>query len=529
LDVAHYDITRRLLFQFAAAMGGTAAFSRMALSQDGKVLKVRTNRDIQVLDPGWMVGGVEIWTQVACLTQLANYKPGDKWDWMPGLMVEEISQRDDLNIHFKLKPGYQWSGGYGEVTAEDVKYSIERMRHSEWKDKFVVVDHVELLGSHEGLLVLSKPFAPLWLTSLADGTGSIVCKAAVEATGHEVDSSQGDGTKVKRFDATLPAVCGPYTVANWLPKQRIELRANPEWIGERPSIEAIDIILVEDEKTAELAFEAGELDNTVISVDSIPRYRDNPPEGAKFHQVAGLRWTWLGMNTEHPKLQDKRVREAICYAVDVDAILQAAYGGNAPRSYGLIPPGLIGSRTSSKYMTRDVEKAKALVAEAGAEGLELDIKIINTSYQISAASVIQANLAEIGINLEVIPLESGVWWDLGLESRGDAWKDLQLYIARYGDSPDPSQMYQWYVSGQVGIWNWERWKDPEFDALFDQGIAETDPAKREAIYQRMAEIVDDTAAYVYITHEPVPFLYRTNHDPQIDLHGTYDFPLFKWV
>ncbi|MEX2648837.1 MAG: ABC transporter substrate-binding protein [Alphaproteobacteria bacterium] len=527
--MAMTSFTRRIVMQLAMAAGGTAAFPAMSLSQDGKTLKVRTNRDIQVLDPGWMVGGVEIWTQVACLTQLANYAPGDKWGWVPGPMVEEISQRDDLNIHFKLKPGYQWSGGYGEVTAEDVKYSIERMRHSEWKDKFVVVDHVEILGAHEGLLVLDKPFAPLWLTALGDGTGSIVCKKAIEATGTEVDSSQADGTKVKRYDATFPAQCGPYIVANWLPKQRIELRANPEWIGEKPSIEAIDIIIVEDEKTAELAFEAGELDLTVISVDSASRYKTAPPEGSTYFEVAGLRWTWMGMNTEHPKLTDKRVREAICYAVDVDAILLASYGGNAPRSYGVVPPGLIGSRTSSKYQNRDVEKAKALVAEAGAEGLALDIKIINNQAQNSAASIVQANLAEIGINLEIIPLESGVWWDLGLESRGDAWKDLQLYIARYGDSPDPSQMYQWYVSGQVGIWNWERWKNPEFDELFDKGLAETDTAKREEIYQRMAEILDDTAAYVYITHEPIPHLIRTNHNPIIHLDSTYDFARFTWA
>jgi len=523
------NVTRRFLMQMAMAAGGTAVLPSMALSQDGKVLRVRTNRDLQVLDPGWMVGGVEIWTQVACLTQLANYIPGDKWGWEPGPMVEKITQRDDLNIHFKLKPGFQWTGGYGEVTAEDVKYSIERMRHSEWKDKFVVVDHVEVLGTHEGLLVLNKAFAPIWLTGLADGTGSIVCKKAVEEKGTEVDSSQADGSRVKRFDAELPAQCGPYIVANWIPKQRIELRANPEWIGEKPSIEAIDIIVVEDEKSAELGYEAGDLDFTVISVDSIPRYRDTPPENTTYYEVAGLRWTWMGMNTEHPKLADLRVREAICWAVDVDSILLAAYGGNAPRSYGVVPPGLTGSRTSCKYQTRDVEKAKALVAEAGAEGLEIDIKIINNQAQNAAASVIQANLVEIGINLEIIPLESGVWWDLGLESRGEAWKDLQLYIARYGDSPDPSQMYQWYVSGQVGIWNWERWKNPEFDELFDKGLGETDAAKREEIYQRMAQILDDTAAYVYITHEPIAHVYRTNHNPVVHLDGTYGLPKWTWA
>ena len=527
--MADWNVTRRFLMQMAMAAGGTAAFPAMSLSQDGKTLRVRSNRDIQTLDPGWMVGSVEIWCQVACLAQLANYVPGDKWDWKPGAIVEDIKQLDDLNIAFKLKPGFQWTGGYGEVTAEDVKYSVDRMKVSEWKDKAGVVERVDVTGTYEGTIVLNKPFAPLWLTYLADGTGSIVCKKAIEETGTEVDSAAGDGSKVKRYETAFPAMCGPYVIANWLPKQRIELRANPDWKGERPSIEAIDIMIVEDEKTAELAYEAGELDNTSISVDSISRYKSSPPEGTAYYEVAGLRWTWMGMNTEHPKLQDKRVREAICYAVDVDAVLQGAYGGLAPRSYGVVPPGLIGSRTHCKYQTRDVEKAKALVAEAGAEGLELDLKIINKSDMTSAGAIIQANLAEVGIVLNVIPLDAGVWWDLGLESRGDAWKDLQLYIARYGDAPDPSQMYQWYISAQVGIWNWERWKSEEFDRLYDEGLAETDPAKRDAIYQRMAEILDETAAYVYLTHEPIPHIYRTNHKPVINLNAQYDFPQSKWA
>ncbi len=523
------NFTRRLLLQITAALGGTAGLPRMALSQDGKTLRVRANRDVQVLDPGWMVGGNETWLQWACLTQLANLKPGDAWGWVPGPMVEEITQADDLNIRFKLKPGFQWSGGYGEVTAEDVKYSFERIRHSEWKDKWAVLDHVEITGTHEGVLVLNKPFAAIWLTAMCDGTGSIVCKKAVEELGHEVDSSLGDGTRVKRYDATFPAICGPYTVLNWIPKQRTELGINPEWIGEKPAIERIDLIVVEDEKTAELGFEAGDLDMTAVSVDSVSRYTSEPLPDTKLVNRPGLLWTWLGMNTEHPKLQDKRVREAICWAVDVESILQAAYAGLAPRSWGIVPPGLIGHRDTYRYAQRDVEKAKALIAEAGAEGLEIDIKVINKSDQNSAASIIQANLAEIGINLTVVPLESGVWWDLGLESRGDAWKDLQLYIARYGDAPDPSQMTQWYVSGQVGIWNWERWKNPEFDTLFDQGLGETDVAKRNEIYIRMQEIMDDTAAYVYITHEPFNILHRTSFDPFVSLNGDYLFTRFTWA
>jgi len=172
-----------------------------------------------------------------------------------------------------------------------------------------------------------------------------------------------------------------------------------------------------------------------------------------------------------------------------------------------------------------------LISLAGVRALQLRLPLLNHPHLLLqliplAGEGLHLELEILHGRLEIIPLESGVWWDLGLESRGDAWKDLQLYIARYGDSPDPSQMYQWYVSGQVGIWNWERWKNPDFDELFDKGLGETDAAAREAIYQRMAEILDDTAAYVYITHEPIPHLYRANLNPVIHLDATYDIPRF---
>lgn len=511
------------------SMGGTAAFSRMALSQDGKVLKIRYNRDIQCIDPGYMIGGIDITLQTACLGNLANYAPGDEWGWVPGAIVESIDQTDNLNIHFKLRPGVLWSGGYGEVTSEDVKYSFDRGKQGQWSGKYDTIDHIEVLGPYEGIVVLNKPFAPLWLTMLCDGTGSIVCKKAVEEKGYDVDGSVDATVKVKRYDTSFPAECGPYRITNWEPKQRIELGLNPDWTGEKPTIEQIHIIIVEDEKAAEIAYEAGDVDLTSIAVDSLARYRESLPPNTKLKEVAGLRWTWLGMNTEHPKLQDHRVREAICLAVDVDAILAGAYGGLAPRSNGIVPPGLIGHRETSKYAVRDVEKAKALVAEAGAEGLELRLDIINKTDMNSAGAIIQANLAEIGINLIVNPMESGVWWNIGLESEGDAWKDSQLWISRYGDSPDPSQMAQWYVASQVGIWNWERWKNEEFDTLYNDALAETDPAKRGEMYVRMQEIMDDTAAYVWITHEPIPFIYRDSFDPVIHPDGQEYLPRFTWA
>jgi peptide/nickel transport system substrate-binding protein len=88
-------------------------------------------------------------------------------------------------------------------------------------------------------------------------------------------------------------------------------------------------------------------------------------------------------------------------------------------------------------------------------------------------------------------------------------------------------MAQWYVSSQVGVWNWERWKDAEFDDLFQKALGESDADKRGAMYIRMQEIMENTGAYVWITHEPIPHLHRDDLDPAIYPDGLMYLPLFK--
>ena len=201
--------------------------------------------------------------------------------------------------------------------------------------------------------------------------------------------------------------------------------------------------------------------------------------------VAGaLQYMWMGINTEHPKLKDIRVRRAIQHAVDQASIIQGAYSGTAEPSFGVVCPGLVGKRDQASY-SYDPGKARDMLNEAGASGLKLTLRTLNNQERILAAQIIQANLAAIGITVEVIPLDSGPFWEMGQESKGDTWKDLELWIMRYGAGTDPYEPFQWFVRDQVGIWNWERWSSDEFEDLFAQGVAETDPDKRHKIYIRM--------------------------------------------
>jgi peptide/nickel transport system substrate-binding protein len=232
------------------------------------------------------------------------------------------------------------------------------------------------------------------------------------------------------------------------------------------------------------------------------------------------------MNIDHPKLKDIRVRKAIQRAIDVDSILAAAYGGTAQKSHGVTPLGINGNRSESKY-SYNPEEAKALLAEAGVSDLALEFKTLNESYRLTVAQIVQSNLADVGIKLEIIPVDSGPFWNLGLETKGEDWKNLQMWMMRYRTSPDPSDGLQWFVKSQVGIWNWERWSDPEFEDLWTKGLAETDDAKRKVIYLRMQEIMEDTGAYVWITHDPVNIIHKEGLIPEFDPGSEYMIERFK--
>ncbi len=520
-------LSRRHLMQATAGSVAAASFvdglldPTSAWAQSDKPLRIRTNRAIVSTDPGYMVGGFEMVLQFACLARLASYTGGDEWGWKPSEFVNSLEQVDAQTISFELKPGIMWYDGttgdeIGELDAEDVKYSLERMKESEWKDKAVALDNVEVTGTHSGIIHLSQPFAPIWYTWICDGTGTIVSKKAVEAAG---------GT----YDGIFNFYCGYYRVSEWVQKQSYTLEPNPHWTGTPPGIADVKFIIIDDEKTAEIAFEAGEIDITQIAIDAIPRLQEDPPEDAVVEVFSSTQWYWMGMNTDHPNLQDIRVRQAIQHAVDVDTIIQGAWAGVPTRAYGIVPPGLIGFRETGKYATPDPDKARELIAEAGAEGTKITLKTINLADRMAAAQIIQANLADVGLEVEIVPMDAGPFWNLGLETEGEDWKDLEMWIMQYGDSPDPSQMAQWYISDQVGVWNWERWSDPEFDELFAAGLGETDEGKRHDMYVRMQEIMEDTGAYVWLMFPPLGVMYRDDLEPVMQPNGSLWYVAeFKW-
>lgn len=512
----HPRMTRRTFLASTAAAGTLGALygmPGMVRAQGGDTLRLRFDGDNDILDPGYMTGGTEIETQKQCLPFLADYTTENgTFGWRPTYFVSKLEQRDPTHIDFELADHLVWTNGYGPVRASDVKYSYERMKETDWSGYFEALDHVEVTGERSGSIVLNKPFAPFIMITLCHGPGAVLCEQAVKDAGG-------------KFTTEFPAICGPYLYEQ-IPGQRTIFTPNPDWKGPKPDFERVEANIIGEVKAAELAFEAGELDCTEIGADTLARYTKNLPANAAITVAGELQYMWMGMNTEHPKLADKKVRRAIQHAVDVDSILQGAYSGTTEKSYGIVCPGLIGQRSETKYYDYDPARARELLAEAGVSGLELTLRTLNNQERMLAAQIIQANLAAVGITVKVVPLDSGPFWEMGQESKGDTWKDLELWLMRFGTTPDPYEATQWFVSGQVGIWNWERWTDPAFDELYQQGIAETDPDKRHRIYVQMQEIMEETGAYVWINHEPETFVHRADIEVNAAPSGELNYRLF---
>lgn len=512
-------LSRRSLMLGTAGVAAASMLPSWRAWADGATLNIRTYTEPDDFDPAQASGFGEEMLYGCIYRKLIQYVPGDEWKTQLDL-AESMEQVSPTEIAFTLKSGQMWSDGFGEITAEDVKYSFERILDPEMesaiKPDVGPMTGVEVTGSHSGIIKLEKPFAPLWTIALPYLAGTIVCKKAVEAVGGRIT------------DPMPPAVAGPYRVVEWRPKDRWILERNPDFSGPPAAFEKVQILLIDDEATAEIGFEAGDVDFTRVSMGSLQRLRENTPAGGNLSEHPSLYYVWVGMNTDNPKLKDVRVRQAIQHAIDVPSILQAAYFGVAEPATGIIAPGLIGHREKGLVPPQaDFDKARALLKEAGAEGLEVTLDVLNKATWTTAAQVIQATMAQAGITVTINVNESGSFWTLGSEADGDRWKTLELVLNRFSMTPDPYYATAWFTTEQIGKWNWERWSNPEFDRLHEEAMAETDPGKRDEMYRHMQDLMEESGAYRFITHEASPNLYRDGLVPATRPDGQPQIQFFQ--
>ncbi len=514
------QLNRRQFMQTTAAIGlaaATGSISEVVFADGKKILKVRSYADLRSLDPAFSQGVVDEEIHSAIYSKLIQYKPGREWGYQLDA-AESIEQASPTTITFKLREGIMFSDGFGEMTAEDVKYSFERILddklESTNKPDWGTLQEVTVDGKYEGTIVFKEPYPPAWNIALPYIVGNIVSKKAWEESGGKV------GT-------TTPCISGPYMHKEWQPKQKTILTRNPDWFGGAAEFDEIHILPIDDENTSQIAFESGDLDYTRVSLSSVGTLKEALPENAMLEEYPSLFYVWMGMNVENEAMKDENLRKAIQHAIDVPSIMQAAYFGAAEPATGIIAPGLIGHREKSLVPPQaDMAKAKEYLDKAGmTSGVTVTLDVLNKAVNVTTAQIIQATCAQVGITVEINLHESGAFWSLGDSSKGERYKDVQLILNRFSMAPDPSYATAWFITEQKGIWNWERFSNPEFDKLEAAAKAETDNAKRAERYEKMQDLMENSGAYRFITHEATPVIFNNGIKPAFRPDG---LPLFRY-
>ncbi len=494
------------LGNFSRSLAVSIGVLSIAAAAQAEEITLQTASDFGQLDPAFWQSGADQIIINAIYPKLIEFKSGTEWEWELSA-AESIEQVDDLTIKFTLKPGLMWTGDYGEVTAEDVEYSFERYTDEALaapnSGDWAPLKDVEVIDKYNGLIHFNEPFAPVWWSTLPYTGGAIISKAATEALGGTFTTEPG-------------ATAGPYKIERWDQGQQTVLVAHDGWNGDKPAYDRVVLIPINDLKAAEVAFEAGQTVVSGVAISSVPELEANMPENAALEVRPTAAYFWLGLNADNPSLQDPLVREAIVKAIDVEAIIEGAYFGIPERSTGLIAPGLIGF-SEEPQPSRDVEGARALLAEAGVSSLDLELELQNSTDEQTTGLIIQANLAEIGINVQLNTHESGTFWSLG-DEKG---VNMQMTLKEFTSPPDPAWSTQWFLSEQAGIWNWEWFKSDEYEKLHYAAIAETDFDKRAQLYRDMQDLMDASHSFVWLIHPPASLIYHNSIKPGLLPNGDY--------
>ncbi len=293
------------------------------------------------------------------------------------------------------------------------------------------------------------------------------------------------------------ATSGPYMLSKWQPKERITLTRNPDWPGAKPYFDEIQLYLIADKVAAETAFDAGDLDVTQINISSIAERKKK--DAATLTVKPALAYTWMGINVENPKFTDLRVRRAIQRAINVPEVIEATFGGAVQPAFGVIPRPCSAPATSCSIpVIRPLPRRCS--RRRGVSDLKIKVEFGTDADLLVAAQVMQAQLAEVGITLDVRQMDGATLTAQQQDTKGGTWKDVEMFFITFTTAPDPSWVTEWFKCDQVGVWNFQRTCDAGWDAENAKASEEPNAAKRAAMYVELQNRLEETGAYVFLYH-----------------------------
>ncbi len=390
---------------------------------------------------------------------------------------------DDVTLEVELREGVTFHNGQ-PFTADDVVFTFERIMDATepigintWIEG--TLDRVEKVDDHTVRFVTPEPYAPLVanLTRIHIIAGETFQEVGVEAY------------------AQNPVGTGPFRYVSWTPGQEVVLEAfEDHWRDGLPYIDRAVFRIIPDEFARFAALSAGEVD----IVQNLPASRIAQVEGdpdLRVVSVWGQRNMWMGIMIV-PPLDDVRIRQALNYAVDKQAIIDSIFDGQA----GAVAPGGFGALAFGYHddiegYPYDPERARELLAEAGyPNGLDLEFRCSSDRYASDreVCQAIQAYLAQVGVNTDVQFTE----WAVYSQLRAD--RSMQgIYFLGYGnslfDADFPLRLCCW-SGGRAET----RFTTPELDAMVEEAARTVDVQARYDIYGEIQQYIRDQAPYIFL-------------------------------
>lgn len=397
----------------------------------------------------------------------------------PELAESWSVSEDGSTWTFYLRPGAKFHNGR-EVTAEDVKYSFERLLDPNsgsvqgWA--LGTIDLVEVVDKHTVRIHQHHPFSAL-LPKLGNFKGmAIVPREEVE---------QGNF-------AREPVGSGPFRFVEYVPGDRVVLERFDEYFEDGlPYVDRIVYRIIPDDTVKLTALRTGQ----VHWADGLPPQQISrlmTADDIVVQTAPGTSYYYLAFNVTRAPFDDARVRQAVAMAIDREFVAAAAMWDAATPSSNPIPSHSPWYSGYDPYV-QNVAEARRLLAEAGyPNGFEMEIMVTwSMEETVRAAQVIQDQLRAIGIRAELRSLEWSVW----LEEQGAG--NFDTYLLSWIGNVDPDDYF--YAQHRTGeALNFTGYSNPELDRLVDLGRQTMDEDERRSVYNQVQKLVIDEAAYVYL-------------------------------
>lgn len=401
-------------------------------------------------------------------------------EYIPGL-AKSWEQISDTVWEFKLRKGVKFHDG-SSFTAEDVKFTIDRgLQQNASKSKFSTIKEATIIDDNTIHIILNTPDNDL-IYKLCEPNTVIICKNAFDNL--EEDKANQIGT-------------GPYMYNEWVQGDFLSLhRFNDYWDGATKTEEII-IRSIPEASSRLIALQTGEID-LCIDPPVIDLHYVAEDKNLSLWQIPSSLIRHITLNVKVKPFDNKLVRQAIAHAIDRDSLLTLVYEGNATAHYNVMHP-ISEFFSNVDYFEYDPAKAKDLLLRAGfPNGFKTEIYSGPSAVQKSVATVVQAQLREIGIeadvkSLEIASFNSGVAPGGIFPIQVDGWGGHTI-------GPDNALRTEHHSLGSV---NRSNVKDEIIDKMIDEAISESDYNKRKRLYTDIQEKIVESSYWIPVAIEQI--------------------------